>query len=80
MKNDIANKTDCIIKNLNFESKNESALNISTKPDGNSGVGFKTHPGYLLRPWIRRFTMIISALWLRTSSKFSGQEIRRNPQ
>ena len=28
----------------------------------------------LLRPWIRRFTMIISAWWLRTSSKFSGQE------
>ena len=28
----------------------------------------------LFRPWIRRFTMIISAWWLRTSSKFSGQE------
>ena len=28
----------------------------------------------LLRPWIRRFTMIISATWLRTSSKFSGQQ------
>ena len=28
----------------------------------------------LLRPWIRRFMMIISAWWLRTSSKFSGQE------
>ena len=35
----------------------------------------------LLRPWIRRFTMIISAWWLQTSSKFSGQEfgeIHRN--
>ena len=35
----------------------------------------------LLRSWIRRFTMIISAWWLRTSSKFSGQEfeeIHRN--
>ena len=29
----------------------------------------------LLRPWIRRFTMIISARRLRTSSKFSGQEL-----
>ena len=28
----------------------------------------------LLRPWTRRFTMIISAWWHRTSSKFSGQE------
>ena len=28
----------------------------------------------LLRPWNRRITMIISAWWLRTSSKFSGQE------
>ena len=35
----------------------------------------------LLRPWMRRFTMIISAWWLRTSSKFSCQEfeeIHRN--
>ena len=30
----------------------------------------------LLRPWIRRFTMIISAWWLQTSSKFSGQEFQ----
>ena len=28
----------------------------------------------LLRPWIKRFTMIIFAWWIRTSSKFSGQE------
>ena len=28
----------------------------------------------LLRPWIRHFTMIISAWWLPTSRKFSGQE------
>ena len=28
----------------------------------------------LLRRWIRRFTMIISAWRLRTRSKFSGQE------
>ena len=35
----------------------------------------------LLRPWIRRCMMIISSSWLRTSSKFSGQEfeeIHRN--
>ena len=32
----------------------------------------------LLRRWIRRFTMIIFACWLRTSSKFSGQEIEEN--
>ena len=35
----------------------------------------------LLRPWIKRFTMIISAWRLRTSSKFSRQaveEIHRN--
>ena len=35
----------------------------------------------LLRLWIRRFTMIISAWWLRTSSIFSEQEfeeIHRN--
>ena len=35
----------------------------------------------LLHPWIRRFTMIISAWCLRTSSKFSVQkfeEIHRN--
>ena len=28
----------------------------------------------LLRPWIRRFAMIISAWWLRTSFKLRGQE------
>ena len=28
----------------------------------------------LWRPWMRRFTIIISAWCLRTSSKFSGQE------
>ena len=31
----------------------------------------------LLRPLISRFTMIISAWWLRTSSKFSGQEFEQ---
>ena len=31
----------------------------------------------LLRPWIRRFTMNISARWLRTSSKFSEQEFEQ---
>ena len=30
----------------------------------------------LLRPWIRRFTMIISAWWLRTSSKFTWEEVK----
>ena len=29
----------------------------------------------LMRPWIRRFTIIIS-VWLRTSSLFSGQEFK----
>jgi len=31
-----------------------------------------------LRPWIKRFTMIISAWWLRTSSKFSGKKSKNN--
>ena len=30
----------------------------------------------LLRPWIQRFTMIISAWWFRTSSKFNGREFK----
>ena len=30
----------------------------------------------LLRPWIRRFTIIISAWWLRTSSKFRWEEVK----
>ena len=30
----------------------------------------------LLRPWIRRFSMIISAWWLRTSSKFTREEVK----
>ena len=30
----------------------------------------------LLRPWIRRFTIIISAWWLRTSSKFTWEEVK----
>ena len=30
----------------------------------------------LLRPWIRRFTVISFAWWLRTSSEFSGQEFK----
>ena len=34
----------------------------------------------LLRPWIRRFTMIISAWWLRTSSKFMWEEFIRQPE
>ena len=43
--------------------------------------GFNPHPGHAFCPWISRFTMIISAWWLQTSSKFSGQEfeeIHRN--
>ena len=28
----------------------------------------------MLRPWIRRFTMIISDWWIQTSSKFRGQK------
>ena len=46
-----------------------------------NGLGSTRTLVTLLRPWIRRFTMIISAWWLRTSSKFSGQEfeeIHRN--
>jgi len=34
----------------------------------------------LLRPWIKRFTMIISAWWLRTSSKFSGKKTKKQPE
>ena len=30
-----------------------------------------------LHPWIRRFTMIISAWWLWTRSKFSGQALKK---
>jgi len=30
----------------------------------------------LLRPWIRHFTMIISAWWLQTSSKFDCKEVK----
>ena len=45
------------------------------------GLGSNRTLVMLLRPRIRRFTMIISAWWLLTSSKFSGQEfeeIHRN--
>jgi len=34
----------------------------------------------LLHPWIRRFTMIISAWWLRTSSKLSGKKSKIQPE
>ena len=30
----------------------------------------------LLRPWIRRFTIIVCAWWLRTSSKFTWEEVK----
>ena len=30
----------------------------------------------LLRPWIRRLTIITSAWWLRTSSKFTWEEVK----
>jgi len=33
-----------------------------------------------LRSWIRRFTMIISAWWLRTSSKLSGKKSKKQPK
>ena len=39
--------------------------------------GFKRTLVTLFRPRIRRFTMIISAWWLRTSSKFKGQEFKK---
>jgi len=29
---------------------------------------------------LRLFTMIISAWWLRTSSKFSGKKLKRQPE
>ena len=32
----------------------------------------------LLRPWIRRFTIITSAWWLRTSSKFTWEEVKKS--
>ena len=38
-------------------------------------LGSTPIPLSFLRLWIRRFTMIISAWWLRTSSIFSGQEL-----
>ena len=34
----------------------------------------------LLRPWIKRLTMIISARWLRTSSKFMWKEVKRQQE
>jgi len=34
----------------------------------------------LLHPWIRCFTMIISAWWLRTSSKFSAKKSKKQPK
>ena len=34
----------------------------------------------LLRPWIRRFAMIISAWWLWTSSKFMWEEFKGQPE
>ena len=36
--------------------------------------GFNPHSGHAVGPWIRRFTIIISAWWIRTSRKFSGLE------
>ena len=42
-------------------------------------LGWTTEPAPLstaLRRWVRRFTMIISAWWFRTSSKFSGQDFQ----
>ena len=46
-----------------------------------NGLGSTRTLVTLLRPWIRRFTMIISAWWLRTNSKFREEEfeeIHRN--
>jgi len=34
----------------------------------------------LLRPWIRCLTMIISAWWLRTTSKLSGKKSEKQPE
>ena len=35
---------------------------------------FNLYSCHIFGPWIRRFTMIMSAWWLRTSSEFGGQE------
>ena len=37
-------------------------------------AGFNPHRGRVIGPWIRRFTMIISARQFRTSCKFCGQK------
>ena len=61
---------------VEFLSKFLSKFELSTD-DGSSTSTQVT----LLHPWIRRFTMNVSAWWFRTSSKFSGQgfeEIHRN--
>ena len=34
----------------------------------------------LLRTWMRRFTMIFSAWWLRTSKKFTWEELKRQSE
>jgi len=34
----------------------------------------------LLSPWIRRFVMVISAWWLRTSSKLTGKKLKKQPK
>jgi len=36
--------------------------------------------GTLMCPWIMHFTMIISAWWLRTSSKFNGKNLKNQPE
>ena len=34
----------------------------------------------LLRAWKRRFAVIVSVWWLRTSSKFTWKEVKRQPE
>ena len=34
----------------------------------------------MLRPWIRRLTIIISAWRLQTSSKFTWEKVKRQPE
>jgi len=43
-------------------------------------VQFPPSSDTLLRPWIRPFTMIISAWWLWTSSKFSGKKSKKQQE
>ena len=61
-----------ILRNLPLQNRVQicGAQHWCVPAGGNGGLG-------LLRLWIKRFTMIISAWWLRTSSTFNGQKFER---